>query len=244
MSRRASFSIVDELRTDLCAPPSLVDCVAEGPDQLMFMEGDTLVVLRDLGDELLAFCEGEVGWVKRENISFDNLASSSSPPSSPKSSTCLATPSDLSATSGLVPQSLLLEEHDFAHGTTLPLVPKTKPPSAGDASESPKLDSSTDHPIPPPAPLLDQAEAPTLPTPNASSQEQAPPHSDAQNSVDHHTRTASDASSATGSSVSYIGPLVIGGFGPRLQHAQDDSDSIGEFTRGRVLETVMLTSCR
>ncbi|WOO81227.1 Carabin [Vanrija pseudolonga] len=207
---------------------ALVDCVAEGPDQLMFMEGDTLVVLRDLGDELLAFCEGEVGWVKRENISFDNLASTSSAPSSPKSSTCLATPSDLSATSGLVPQSLLLEDHDFAHGTTLPLVPKAKPPTAGDASESPKLDSSTDHPIPPPAPLLDQAAAPTLPTPNASSQEQAPPSSDAQNSSDHHSRTASDASSATGSSVSYIGPLVIGGLGPRLQHAQDDSDNIDD----------------
>ncbi|KAL1411371.1 hypothetical protein Q8F55_002327 [Vanrija albida] len=206
---------------------ALVDCVAEGPDQLMFMEGDTLVVLRDLGDELLAFCEGEVGWVKRENISFDNLASTSSAPSSPKSSTCLATPSDLSISTGLVPQTLLPEDYDFANGTTAPLAPKAKPPVTANASQSPKLDSSADDTDPPLAALLDQA-APAEPTPEAASEDATPPASEAQNSSNPHSRTASDASSGTGSTTSYIGPLVIGGLGPRLQHAQDASDHIDD----------------
>lgn len=64
---------------------SLTDCIAEGPDQLMYIQGDTLVLLRDDGDDFLAYCEGEVGWVKRQNVSLDALASSSAP-TSPRSS--------------------------------------------------------------------------------------------------------------------------------------------------------------
>lgn len=65
----------------------LTDCVAEGPDQLMYIQGDTLTILKDSGDFILACCEGEVGWVKRENVSFDvtgPIASSSSPSSEEK----------------------------------------------------------------------------------------------------------------------------------------------------------------
>lgn len=50
----------------------------------MYIQGDTLTILKDTGDFILACCEGEVGWVKRENVGFDftgPLASSSSPSS-------------------------------------------------------------------------------------------------------------------------------------------------------------------
>lgn len=53
----------------------------------MYIQGDTLTILKDSGDYILACCEGEVGWVKRENVSFDvtgPLASSSSPSSDEK----------------------------------------------------------------------------------------------------------------------------------------------------------------
>lgn len=53
----------------------------------MYIQGDTLTILKDSGDFILACCEGEVGWVKRENVSFDvsgPLASSSSPSSEEK----------------------------------------------------------------------------------------------------------------------------------------------------------------
>jgi hypothetical protein len=64
----------------------MTDCVAEQPDQLMYLEGDSLVLLRDLGPILIASCEGVVGWVKKDHVRFDRLASSSSPtPSSPTS---------------------------------------------------------------------------------------------------------------------------------------------------------------
>lgn len=53
----------------------------------MYIQGDTLTILKDSGEFILACCEGEVGWVKRENVSFDvtgPLASSSSPSSEEK----------------------------------------------------------------------------------------------------------------------------------------------------------------
>jgi hypothetical protein len=55
------------------------DCVAEEPDQLMFIKGDVLILLRELDDVDLASCEGVVGWVKKGEVEFDNVASSSSP---------------------------------------------------------------------------------------------------------------------------------------------------------------------
>ncbi|OCF60866.1 hypothetical protein L486_00510 [Kwoniella mangroviensis CBS 10435] len=59
---------------------ALTDCVAEAPDQLMYISGDELILLRDLGKVLLASCEGVIGWVERENVEFDSLAGSSTPP--------------------------------------------------------------------------------------------------------------------------------------------------------------------
>lgn len=56
---------------------SLTDCVAEEPDQLMYIRNDHLIVLRDLGNVLIASCEGVVGWVRRENLRFVTLASGS-----------------------------------------------------------------------------------------------------------------------------------------------------------------------
>ena len=60
---------------------SLRDCVAEEPDQLMYITGDDLILLREAGDILLAACEGVVGWAKREDIRFDKLAGTSRKPS-------------------------------------------------------------------------------------------------------------------------------------------------------------------
>ncbi|WWC89004.1 uncharacterized protein L201_003921 [Kwoniella dendrophila CBS 6074] len=59
---------------------ALTDCVAEAPDQLMYISGDELILLRDLGKVLLASCEGIIGWVERDHIKFDSLAGSSTPP--------------------------------------------------------------------------------------------------------------------------------------------------------------------
>ena len=58
----------------------LTDCVAEEPDQLMYIYGDELILLRDLGQVLIASCEGVVGWVRRDGVKFESLASSSSHP--------------------------------------------------------------------------------------------------------------------------------------------------------------------
>ncbi|WWD03223.1 hypothetical protein V865_001274 [Kwoniella europaea PYCC6329] len=63
---------------------ALTDCVAEAPDQLMYISGDELILLRDLGEVLLASCEGVIGWVERENVKFDSLAGSSTPPNGVK----------------------------------------------------------------------------------------------------------------------------------------------------------------
>lgn len=46
----------------------------------MYMEGDELVILRVVGELLLASCDTVIGWAKRENIRFVSLAGSSSPP--------------------------------------------------------------------------------------------------------------------------------------------------------------------
>lgn len=43
----------------------------------MYLSGDSLVLLRDLGDILLASCEGVVGWVERDHVRFEGLASAS-----------------------------------------------------------------------------------------------------------------------------------------------------------------------
>ena len=58
---------------------STTDCVAEEPDQLMFIKGDELVLLQELPDCILASCEGVVGWVKKGEVDFQSVASSSSP---------------------------------------------------------------------------------------------------------------------------------------------------------------------
>ena len=53
----------------------------------MFIKGDELVLLRELGEVVLASCEGVVGWVRKGQVEFDNVASTSSPPpATPKSS--------------------------------------------------------------------------------------------------------------------------------------------------------------
>ena len=45
----------------------------------MFIKGDVLILLRELADVDLASCEGVVGWVKKGEVEFDSVASSSSP---------------------------------------------------------------------------------------------------------------------------------------------------------------------
>lgn len=55
------------------------DCIAESPEQLMFIQGDELILLRDLGNVVLASCEGVVGWVEKGQVEFDHVASTSSP---------------------------------------------------------------------------------------------------------------------------------------------------------------------
>jgi len=72
---------------------SITDCIAEGPDHLMYMEGDTLVLLADSGEDLLAYCEGEVGWVKRANVKVARPCASSSSASS-TTPTAIVPPSD------------------------------------------------------------------------------------------------------------------------------------------------------
>ncbi|ORX35590.1 rab-GTPase-TBC domain-domain-containing protein [Kockovaella imperatae] len=50
------------------------DCVAESPDQLMFISGDELVLLRELDEVDLASCEGVVGWVKKGLVAFERTS--------------------------------------------------------------------------------------------------------------------------------------------------------------------------
>ena len=51
--------------------------MAEAPDQLMYIAGDYMILLRDLGEILLASCEGVVGWVRKGDVQFESLASTS-----------------------------------------------------------------------------------------------------------------------------------------------------------------------
>lgn len=72
----------------------------------MYIKGDELVLLRDLGSVLLASCEGVVGWVQRENVRFDSLASTSRPaspslPSTDLPQTVLTAPSPPAASEPL-----------------------------------------------------------------------------------------------------------------------------------------------
>ncbi|WVF71143.1 hypothetical protein IAT40_005940 [Kwoniella sp. CBS 6097] len=93
---------------------ALADCVAEAPDQLMYIEGDELILLRDLGDVFLASCEGIIGWVERKNVKSDSLASSSSSSSSdsaPSSPSSLLKPKPtlvLPSSNGTVPSAVLI----------------------------------------------------------------------------------------------------------------------------------------
>jgi len=48
----------------------------------MFIKGDQLVLLRELDDVILASCEGVVGWVKKGEVQFEQVASGSSSPKS------------------------------------------------------------------------------------------------------------------------------------------------------------------
>ncbi|BEJ16396.1 hypothetical protein CspHIS471_0510010 [Cutaneotrichosporon sp. HIS471] len=84
--RRLDPRVIDDMlalaaRGGLGQATALDDCIAEGPDQLMYIQGDTLILLKDDGDEFLACCEGEVGWVKRQNVLLGALASGSAPSS-------------------------------------------------------------------------------------------------------------------------------------------------------------------
>lgn len=47
----------------------------------MYLSGDSLILLRDLGSILIASCEGVVGWVDKSHVKFEHLASTSSPTS-------------------------------------------------------------------------------------------------------------------------------------------------------------------
>ncbi|WVR06760.1 hypothetical protein IAU60_003795 [Kwoniella sp. DSM 27419] len=84
---------------------ALTDCVAEAPDQLMYIKGDELILLRELDDVLLASCEGIVGWVETRNVKFDSLAGTSSPPHA--------------GATGL-PKTILTAPSPPMRGTTLP----------------------------------------------------------------------------------------------------------------------------
>lgn len=53
------------------------DCVAESPDQLMYITGDTLILLREEEEVVIAACEGVVGWIKRGDVDFKSFPSGS-----------------------------------------------------------------------------------------------------------------------------------------------------------------------
>jgi hypothetical protein len=60
------------------------DCVAESPEQLMYIAGDTLILLRELEDDeeggrVLGACEGVVGWIRKGDIDFSSSVSRPDP---------------------------------------------------------------------------------------------------------------------------------------------------------------------
>ncbi|WVQ99720.1 hypothetical protein IAU59_006862 [Kwoniella sp. CBS 9459] len=94
------------------------DCVAEAPDQLMYIEGDELILLRDLGDVFLASCEGVIGWVERKHINLDSLASSSN--STPSSPTSLKPTLVLPSANGAIPSAVLIAPSPPSQVSPLP----------------------------------------------------------------------------------------------------------------------------
>ncbi|OCF31932.1 hypothetical protein I316_06314 [Kwoniella heveanensis BCC8398] len=99
---------------------ALADCVAEAPDQLMYIEGDELILLRDLGDVFLASCEGIIGWVERKNVKFDSLASSSSSSSNPPSPTRSKPKLVLPSSNGALPSAVVIAPSPPSETSPLP----------------------------------------------------------------------------------------------------------------------------
>lgn len=95
----------------------LTDCVAEAPDQLMYIAGDELILLRDLGDILLASCEGVVGWVRKGDVRFEAVASTSGKSSLDLSARDSLPRTILTAPSPPTKPTALPEEPDLSQAT-------------------------------------------------------------------------------------------------------------------------------
>lgn len=166
----------------------------------MYMTDDTLVLLKDEGEELLAYCEGEVGWVKRRNILLGACASSSSPTLS-----VLDTPGDLQDLQGMNLDGVHIDD-EIEH-TVDPETLKKKSASTGGRNSGPfELESSRDS--------HDGALLPSPQLVQESSFGAVRQNGCPQTQRGAHARSASDASSASSARSSGSGPigrLILGG---------------------------------
>jgi hypothetical protein len=201
----------------------------------MYIQGDTLILLKDEGDELLACCEGEVGWVKRQNISLDAMASGSAPSSpEPIAPPSLRAEYDVhvgydsntedeggntpvmhSATWDVMGDSSGAEDTDLSAvigGRSRSTTPRRYSPTASGSSHSSQQHSAGSAPIRPRRSSGRPAAAAVTPSPP----QPIPPVIHSRNYSDTSTSTHSSASSEP------IGHLVLGGF---TQHSSPGSGS-------------------
>ena len=89
------------------------DCVAESPDQLMFITGDTLILLRDSDDVVIAACEGVVGWIKKGDVDFHTQTIINESKKGEIPDTIISSPTPPSRTT---PLPLMSDHHDIEGG--------------------------------------------------------------------------------------------------------------------------------
>ena len=152
------------------------DCVAEAPDQLMFITGDVLILLRELEEVVLASCEGVVGWVQKGLVEFDRVSSSStsshtsSHHSTPKTSldsgkrdlprTILTAPSPPPRRPSLPGESLRRSSlsNEYARRPSLPGVNGEVKSALSAPRESKRISSPFEFESPQQSPSLEQSE--------------------------------------------------------------------------------------
>lgn len=195
----------------------------------MYIQGDSLILLRDDGDYFLAYCEGEVGWVKRQNVSLGGLASSSAPTS----------PTIKSSPSKHGQYDDYSQDEDCDDGGDTPVMQSATWAVMGDSS------GAEDAPEHRPVVTASQHDAQRRSSPTSSQSSHtfhqhqgAPPPRPSRRPVTVadsdsppvHSRTDSDTSTSTRSSSSTtsepIGTLVLGGFS-KPRNLREGSEECG-----------------
>ena len=187
------------------------------------------MLLRELGDVLLASCEGVVGWVEKDSIDFKSIASNSS------LSPVLASNSQTFDTESQIPRTVLISPS-----------PPTSPASIAIPPRSASLKVDTPHegrPISGPFELDSPISTPGL---DKADETFFPDQSTKEEIVDMNMDTAESrqsVSSIASSAFGGIGGFMMGGADPKVSEATDNMENLsGEecISRRPLLQTALI----